>query len=176
MVVVRIAPDIADEQDSRAVAEILPPVRGALLLRADLAGLVMDRRRAVAGVFDDLALGDVDQGKAIVVAVPRHDSTRLDHHLAEAQLATLDLRHLLAEVDCAERGVCYANGCEADCFASVRLAFVSGTFAGLRADRKAGGSDERDGSDRTKPAAVDFGSEHLDLLCFASARSSCAVV
>jgi hypothetical protein len=55
MVVVRIAPDIADEEHNRIVAEVLPPVRRSLGFGADFAGFVMDRRGAVAGVFDDLA-------------------------------------------------------------------------------------------------------------------------
>ena len=76
----------------------------------DLAGLVVDRPGAVAGVFDDLAFGDVDQRRTVVMAVPRHDAAGLDHHLAESQFAALDLRLLLAEVDRAERGVGHAGG------------------------------------------------------------------
>ena len=100
--------------------------------------------------------GDVDQRRAVVVAVPRHDAARLDHQLAEAQLTAGDLRLLFAEVDRAERGVGHADGLEIDRLARIRHALVGGAFAGLRVDRKAGGSDEGDGSDRTKPAAVDL--------------------
>ena len=70
--------------------------------------LCTDRHRAVAGVFDDLAFRDVDQRRTVVVAVPRHHAAGLDHHLAEAQFAALDLRLLLAEIDRAERGVGHA--------------------------------------------------------------------
>src|SRR5215203_87198 len=74
MLVVRVVPHVADEQHHWLVAQVLPPVRGALGLGPDLAGLVMDRSRAVAGVFDDLALGDVDQCRSVVMAVPWHDA------------------------------------------------------------------------------------------------------
>src|SRR5947209_1005544 len=53
IVVVRVAADVADEQHHRGVTEILPPVRSPLGLGTDLAGLVVDRARAVAGIFDD---------------------------------------------------------------------------------------------------------------------------
>ena len=39
------------------------------------------------------------------MAVPRHDAAGLDHQLAEAQLAVLDLGGLLFEIDRAERRV-----------------------------------------------------------------------
>src|SRR5947208_6747478 len=61
VVVVRILADVADIENDGLLAEVLPPVRGAGDFRPDLAGLVHDRIGAVAGVFDDLALLDVDQ-------------------------------------------------------------------------------------------------------------------
>jgi hypothetical protein len=57
MVVVRIAPDIADEEHNRIVAEVLPPVRRSLGFGADFAGFVMDRRGA------DLASGGMPSAK-----------------------------------------------------------------------------------------------------------------
>jgi hypothetical protein len=64
-VVVRILADVADIENDGFLAEILPPVRGAGDFRPDLAGLVHDRLRAVAGVFDDLALLDIDQRRPV---------------------------------------------------------------------------------------------------------------
>src|SRR3974377_2166016 len=83
-------------------------MRGAAGLGADIAGLVHDWNRAVAGVFDDLAFGDVDDGGSIAVAVPRHDAAGLDGELAEAELALLDVRRLLFEIDGGKHGVGHA--------------------------------------------------------------------
>ena len=49
----------------------------------------------VAGVFVDLALGDVDQCRTIVMAVPWNDAAGFDHQLAKAKFAASDLRLLL---------------------------------------------------------------------------------
>src|SRR3954453_14337524 len=105
VMVVRILADIADIEDDGFLAEVLPPVRGAGDFRPDLAGLVQDRLGTVAGVFDDLALLHEDQRRTVVVAVPRHDAAGLDRQLAEAQLAILQVRGLLLEVDRTERDV-----------------------------------------------------------------------
>ena len=59
-------------------------------LCADIARLVHDRHRAIAGVFDDLAFGDVNDRRPIVVAVPGYDAAGLDGELAEPELAVLD--------------------------------------------------------------------------------------
>src|SRR5882724_643357 len=105
VVVVRILADVADIENDGFLAEILPPVRGAGYFGPDLAGLVDDRLRAVAGVFDDLALLHIDQRRTVVMAVPRHDTTGLDRQLAKAQLAIPDVGGLLLEIDRAERDV-----------------------------------------------------------------------
>src|SRR3954464_12116770 len=81
IMVVRILADVTDIENDGLLAEVLPPVRGAGDFRPDLAGLVQDRVGAVAGVFDDLALLDVDQRGAIVMAVPGHDTAGLDRQL-----------------------------------------------------------------------------------------------
>src|SRR5262249_24317309 len=65
----------------------------------DIGCLVHDRNRAVASVFDDLAFGDVDNGGAIGMAVPRYDATGLDGELAEAELTLLAICRLLLEID-----------------------------------------------------------------------------
>src|SRR5262249_47845328 len=105
VVVVLVVQHVADEQDDGLASIVLPPVGGAAGFRPDLAGLVHDRHGAVAGVFDDLAFGDVDDGGTVGVAVPRHDAAGLDGQLAEAELALLDIGRLLLEVDCREHRV-----------------------------------------------------------------------
>src|SRR5262249_42145733 len=94
VVVALVVKDIAHEQNDRLVAEVLPPVPGAARLRPNIAGFVHDRISAVAGVFDDLTLDDVDDCGAVVVAMPGHDAAGLDRELAETQLAFLDVRRL----------------------------------------------------------------------------------
>src|SRR5438445_12559638 len=98
VVVVRILADVADVENDGLLAEVFPPVRGAGNFGPDLAGLVHDWLGAVAGIFDDLALLDVDQRGAVVMAVPGHDAAGLARQLAEAQLAILDVRRLLLEI------------------------------------------------------------------------------
>src|SRR5882724_10139942 len=51
IVVVRILADIADIQNDRLGAEVLPPMRCAKHLGSDIAGLVQNGLRAIAGVF-----------------------------------------------------------------------------------------------------------------------------
>src|SRR5262245_17081794 len=77
VVIVLVVQHVADEQDDGLFSVILPPVRGAARLRPDLAGLVRDRDCAIAGVFDDLALGDVDDRGTVGMAVPGHDAAGL---------------------------------------------------------------------------------------------------
>src|SRR5262245_27944217 len=81
VVVGLVVQDITDEQHDGLAAEVLPPVRCAAGLRPDVAGLVHDRLGTVAGVFDDFAFRDVDDGGAVAVAVPGHDAARLDREL-----------------------------------------------------------------------------------------------
>src|SRR5205085_1782942 len=130
VVVVRILADVADIEDDGLGAEILPPMRGAEHLRPDIAGLVDDRLRAVAGVLDDFALLHKDQRGTVVVAMPRNDAAGLDRQLAEAQLAILDVGGLLLEVDRAKRDIGYADGLVVDLLANVCLYLVGGTFPG----------------------------------------------
>src|SRR5690242_15960094 len=78
VVVVRILADVADIENDRVLAEVLPPMRGAVDFGADVAGLVHDRIDAVGGIFDDLALLHEDQSGAVVMAMPGHDAAGLD--------------------------------------------------------------------------------------------------
>src|SRR5262249_60689335 len=126
IVVLWVAANVADEQYHCFVAEILPPVRSTLCFCPYFAGLVHDWGRTVAGVFVDLALGDVDQRGAIVMAVPRNYAARVDHQLAEAELAAGDLGLLLAEIDRAQRGVGDADSLKVDRLARIRHALVGG--------------------------------------------------
>src|SRR4051794_7126877 len=98
VVVVLIVQHVAHKQDDSLVSRILPPMGGAAGFRPNLTGLVHDGDRAVAGVFDDLAFGDVDDGGAIGVAVPWHDAPRLNREFAEPELTLLDVCRFLFEI------------------------------------------------------------------------------
>src|SRR5205823_6264141 len=130
IVVVRILADIADIQNDTLVAQVFPPMRGAEYLGPDIAGLVHNGLCAVAGIFDDLALLHKDEGWSVVVAVPGHDAAGLDRQLAESQLAILEVRRLLFEVDRTQRDVGDAERLEVDLLAGVGFHLVGGTFAG----------------------------------------------
>src|SRR2546421_10187636 len=73
-----VVEDVGREQDHDLLSRVLPPMRRRGGLAGDLAGLVHDGHRAVAGVFGDLALDDVDDRGPVAVAVPRHDATGHD--------------------------------------------------------------------------------------------------
>src|SRR4029450_13811996 len=129
VVVVRILADVADIENDGLLAEVLPPMRGAGDFRPDLAGLGQDRVGAVAGVFDDFALLDIDQRRTVVMAVPGHDAARLDRQLAEAELALLYVGRLLLEVDRAKRHVGDADRLGVDHRADVGLHLAGRAFA-----------------------------------------------
>ena len=99
VVIVLVVQHIGHEQNDCGVAGILPPVRGLACLAAKIAGLVHNWARAIAGVFYDLALLDVDQRWSVGVTMPRHDAARGDRQLAKAKLAVLDLGGLFAEIN-----------------------------------------------------------------------------
>src|SRR5262249_44233462 len=122
--------DIAYEQNGGLIAVVLPPVGGVALLRPDIARLMHDRVGAVAGVFDDLALGDVDDRRTVAVAVPGHDTARFDRELAEAQLPVLDIRRLLLEVYGGEHRVGDALTGMRDRRARIGFELASGALAG----------------------------------------------
>src|SRR5712691_6341821 len=130
IVVVRILADVADVENDGLGTEVLPPMRGAEHLGSDIAGLVQNGLCAVAGVFDDLALLHKNESGPVVVAVPWHDAAGLDRQLAEAQLAVLEVRRLLFEVDRTQSHVGYADRLEFDFLAGVGLHLAGGTFAG----------------------------------------------
>src|SRR5580704_10903047 len=102
IVVVRILPDVADVENDCFLAEILPPVRGTKYFGADVAGLMRYRHFAIAGIFDDFALLDENQGGPIVMAVPGHDTAGLYGEPAKTQLAALNMGGLLAQIDRAQ--------------------------------------------------------------------------
>ena len=68
---------------------------------ADVAGLVLDRSAAGGAMLGDRAADDVDQRRAILVAVQRNDAAGLDDQPAGAQLAAVDA-DFRAEVDRAD--------------------------------------------------------------------------
>src|SRR3954469_9217632 len=58
-----VAEEIGGKQHHRLLAGVLPPMRGSVQLRRHVAGLVDQWHRAVARIFGDLALDDVDDGR-----------------------------------------------------------------------------------------------------------------
>src|SRR5690349_8162691 len=155
IVVTLVVADVADVQDHRFLTEVLPPVRRTPGFGPDVAGLVMNRPCAIAGVFEDLALLDENKRGAVIMAVPRNYSARLDYKLAEPQLAAGNLRHLFAKVDRAERGVGYADRLEIDRLARIRHALVCRAFTRLGVKRETRRGNEGRGSDSAKPASAD---------------------
>src|SRR6516164_3586659 len=145
MLVVLVVQEIADIEDYGLVAEVLPPMRRAAGLGTDLARLMQDRRRTVAGEFVDLAFRDEDQRRAVAVAVPGHDAVGLYGELAEPQLAVLELRWLFRQVDGAERRVGDADGGEFDGLAGVGLYLVGGATAGKGSGCENSRSDDETG-------------------------------
>jgi hypothetical protein len=99
VLVIVLMQEISGDQHRGGLAGILPPMRRALGLLGDVAGVMDDRHGAVAGVLGDLTNGDVDQGWAIVVAVPGHLAARLDREPAHAEQAALHADGLGREVD-----------------------------------------------------------------------------
>src|SRR5262249_49170255 len=101
---------VADEQHDRLLAFVFPPMLRGIGLRPDLAGLVHDRHAAIAGIFDDLTLRDVDDRRTVAMAVPRHDAAGRDRQFTEAKLPLLDIRGLAFEIDGSKRRIGYAFG------------------------------------------------------------------
>src|SRR5262249_11989113 len=102
----------------------------AVPLVSDLISPAHNRIGAVAGVFDDLALGDIDDRWTVGVAVPGHDAARPDGELAKAKLAFLDVGRLLLEVDGGEHRVGDAFAGMGDRHTHVGFGLAGGTFAG----------------------------------------------
>jgi len=124
-----IVSDVGHEQDHGRVTEILPPVGRAVDLATKVSGLMNDRHRAVAGVFDDLALGDVNQSRTVFMAVPRHHAARLDRQFAKPELTILDHGRLFAQIDRTKRCIDEADSRRGDRLASSGFHLVSRAFA-----------------------------------------------
>ena len=148
-----IVAHVADVEDHRDFSEILPPVRCVLRLGADVARFVDDRCRAIAGIFDDLALLDENKRGTIVVTVPGNNATRLNHELAEAKFAIGDFRFFLSKIDRAESRVGYPYGLEIDGLTCICHTLVGRAFTGLRT--KTRGSYQGRGSDGAEQAFAD---------------------
>src|SRR6516225_11665227 len=132
VVVGLVVQHVAHKQDDRLAPEVLPPMRGAAGLGADITGLVHDWNRAVAGVFDDLALRDIDDRGSIAVAMPRHDAPWFDRKLAEPELALLDVCRLFFEIDGGQHGVGNALARVGDRLTCVGFHFVGRAATGKR--------------------------------------------
>ena len=141
----------AESSTAAVLPIVLPPMLDAELLDRDLAGLVLDRNRAVAGVFVDLARDDVDQRRPVLVAVPRHDAARLHDELAQAQAAVGERDLLLAELDHAEHVVGHVLRLHLARRANAGLGLVGRALAGAR---RRGEKGEACGEGRASEAAA----------------------
>ena len=97
---------------------------------------VDDRGGAVAGVFVDLALDDVDQRRPVAVTMPRDDAARLDRELADAHLAVLQHRPLFGERKHGEHGVGDADRLDFDRLARIRHLLLRRAFPGESGSRE----------------------------------------
>jgi hypothetical protein len=136
IVIAFVVADVANVQNDGDVSEVLPPMRRTLDFGSNLTGLVNDRGRAIAGVFDDFTLLDENERWAVIMAVPGNYATRLNHELAEAQLMIGNLCFLFAEIDRAERSIGDTDGFEIDRLARIRHALIDRAFTGLRTERE----------------------------------------
>src|SRR5262245_33235073 len=166
--VVLVVHHIAHEQNHGLLSVILPPVRGAAGLWPDVAGLVRDRRGAVARILDDLALGDVDDRRTIAVTMPRHNAAGLDRELAKSKLPILAVRRFLLKIDGGKHRVRNALAGVRDGRSYVGFQ-RNGTFAGRR-DRYAAetrcSENRRSHQTTAKPrSSCDVINHCPDLLC-----------
>ena len=132
-------------------------MRGAVGFGADLAGLVNDRRGAVAGIFDDFALlrrRSAPGGHRGCATAPcrRAEITILRNRSSRPLILAISLPRSIAPSVVSVT----PTALKIDRLARVRLALVGRAFAGLRAEREACRSDEGCSSDRTKPAVADW--------------------
>src|SRR5262245_32261957 len=170
MLVLRIVEDVERQQRHRLLARVLPPMRRPERFPGYIAGLVEDRDRAVAAVFDDLAFDDIDERRAVIVAVPGNDAIGLDYQLANPHLAAVGLDRFVGEIDRGEYGVGNAEGRNGHRLADVRLALTQGASPGM--PRGGENGRRRDGARHNhsppEPAANQEPIEHRDdLLCCA---------
>src|SRR5262244_974412 len=163
VIVALVVQHIAHEQHDGLAARVLPPVRGGIGLRPDLAGLVHNRYRTGAGVFDDLAFRDVDDGGTVAMAVPGHDAARFDGQLAEAELPVLDRGRLLLEIDGGERRVGDTLGGMGCRLASIGFDLVGRALAGTCRRKTEGHHDASKNSSPADGAAAHDAIEHDSL-------------
>src|SRR6516165_11640968 len=105
---------------------------GAAGFRSHFARLVHNGNRAVAGVFDDLALRDVNNRGTIAVAVPWHDAARLYGELAEPELTLLDVGRFFLEIDGGEHRIGHALARLGDWLTCIGFHLVDRTATGNR--------------------------------------------
>src|SRR5262245_14623187 len=119
VVILRVLQEIGGKQHDGLVVEVLPPMRNFRSLGYDVACLVHNRSGAIARIFVDHAFGDVDDGGAIGVAVPRHYAARLNGELAHAEVPAVDIERPLGDINRGDDGVGHANGLEINGLAGV---------------------------------------------------------
>jgi hypothetical protein len=92
------------------MAPVFPPMRRGAGLARNLARFVHDRHRAIAGLFGDRALDDVDDGRTVGVAVPGYNAAWLNDELAQAQRAAVNPRWLLGQINRGKNHIGYSLG------------------------------------------------------------------
>ena len=161
-----------EEQHDGLIAKILPPMRDAFGFGDYFARLVHDRHCAVAGDILRLALDDVNDVRPVAVAVPWHGATGLDHELAHAKEAILDVL-LLLYVDHGDDSVGDADRLQVYGLAGVGLGLVCGAFAGLSGGQRHEARAERGAGkqDIAAEPAFRFELKHLRLLLLVRASA-----
>src|SRR5262249_35266993 len=127
IVVALVVEDEGPEQSDGFAAGSRWPKGGGDRLRREVPEHVNVRIGAVAGVLDDVDLGDVDIRRSICVAVTGHDAATLDREVAESQLALPDVGRLLLEVDGGEHCVGDALAGMGDRHACIGFGLAGGT-------------------------------------------------
>ena len=98
VVVVHVGRDVGRDQHDRLVGRVLPPMRQVAFDRK-VAGLMNDRNGASVRVFRDRAGDDINQSRAIIVAMPCDFPARRDFEPAHAQVMIRQRDLFLREID-----------------------------------------------------------------------------
>ena len=130
--VVLIVQHVGGQKRHDRMASVLPPMRRGAGLARDIARLMHDRHRSIAGVFGDCTFDDIDDGGTIAVAMPGNDPAWLNDEFAQAQRPTGDVGGLLRKIDRRKNRVGHPLGRGCDRLGRVDADFAGRALAGLR--------------------------------------------
>lgn len=134
--------DVRRQENRSGFTAVDPVVRNAIGFARDVACLVQDRHRAAAAIFGNLAAHGIDQGRAVLVAVQRNDTTWLDNEAARAELAISDA-DFGAEIDRADDGVGHSLGHSWRACKRIDRTLVGGAFTGKSGRGESGCCEQR---------------------------------